>query len=93
MSWLTYLELEGAELVLGYVTNNATQIEADLQPYVKEGENDLVALAEKLNNPFVTEAAKLAVKYLGENLPKYEGSAVGWIEAALTALIAKLKAA
>jgi hypothetical protein len=87
-SFFVELEIEGAKFVLSYIQANKDKFEQELAPFVKDGEVEIVALAKKVN-PWVALAVEAAVKYLGPNVPKYEGDAVAWIEAALEAFIAK----
>jgi hypothetical protein len=92
-SWLEQfiqkLEAEAATAVLAYVKANAVALEAELQPFVQAGETSIKALAAKVS-PILGELVTVAVNYLGPDLPKYEGSAVAWIEATLAAFIAKV---
>jgi len=90
MGWLQELEVEGAEIALEYVEANATELEKELDPYIKQGEEDVLAAAEKVS-PLLGAAVKIAINYLASDVPKYEGDAVKWIEATLSAFIAKVK--
>jgi hypothetical protein len=76
-------------MALGFIKKDAEGIEDKLQPFIKQGETDIVALASKVS-PFLGLVVQEAVAALGPEVPKYEGSAVAWLEATIQAWITKL---
>jgi len=87
MTWYDQIEVEIAQAAVDFIKADATQLEKDLEPYVKSGEQSVINAAKKVS-PLLGMAVEYAVNYLGKDLPKYEGDAVAWIEATIEAFIA-----
>lgn len=88
MSFVQEILVWAANGVLDYVTKHADSLKTKLDGFVKEGETSLQDVANKMS-PIVGAVVAEVVAVLGPDVPKYEGDAVAWVEAALKAFIAK----
>lgn len=79
----------GAEQALAALKAESGALEGFVNQYAPQGEAEIEALAAKFN-PILGAVVTAAVQALGAEVPKYEGDAVAWLEAVLTAWIAKL---
>jgi hypothetical protein len=90
MDWKAILKeiaQEGAKVVLQYGKAHKQELEKLLQPYIEEGEKNVVVLANKVS-PWFGLAVQEAVAYLGPEVPVFEGNAIEWIIAVLEKFIA-----
>lgn len=79
----------GAQEALAALKAEAAPLEQFLNPYIADGEGAIQAAAAKFN-PILGSVVAAAIADLGPDVPKFEGDAVAWLEAVLTAWIAKL---
>ncbi len=69
--------------------DDSANLEKDLQPYIQDGENAVVAALTKIN-PELGAFVQAALSSLAGEIPKYEGDAVAWIVAVLQAYVKQL---
>jgi hypothetical protein len=75
---------------ISWLQGNAQQIEADLAPYINDGEAALVAAVNKLS-PMFGALLQAALNELGPEIPKLEGDGVAWLIALAQAYLKKLQ--